>query len=373
MAKIVYLSDSLIPSKRANSVHVMQMCNAMAELGHTVILWGLRGRGKSVHSYYGTKGFTIKRIITPFQGSLFLHGLLSAVLAGKLSPEFILGRSQIGLYWAARFGYQVVFETHSPISAYSGYKRIFVEKLLRSRNIKGIVVISDVLRDLLGKELAVRNLQIPIHVAHDGASITSSVQSGEYNFGFSMEKIQVGYVGTVSKGRGIELIVSCAVSLPSIDFHLIGAQSEDIIKLGIDLKEIPSNLIFHGFLSPVKARIAREKMDILIAPYQNEVLIRSGKNTASYMSPLKIFEYMASQKAIVASDLPVLREVLTHEENALLVDPEDLHSWIQAIRDLSEDSEKRLKLGTSAMEKLLSHYTWEKRAQTIISKFKPLQ
>jgi glycosyltransferase involved in cell wall biosynthesis len=83
------------------------------------------------------------------------------------------------------------------------------------------------------------------------------------------------------------------------------------------------------------------------------------------MSPLKIFEYMASKKAIVASDLPVLREILS-ETNAILVAPDDLEAWKDAIRKL-KDNTLRKKLGSAAHKAFRSKYTWDIRARNVIS------
>jgi glycosyltransferase involved in cell wall biosynthesis len=90
-------------------------------------------------------------------------------------------------------------------------------------------------------------------------------------------------------------------------------------------------------------------------------------DVASWMSPLKIFEYMASEKAIIASDLPVLREVLTDGVTALLCDPDDVRSWAAALERLAHDPAERRRLGRSARELLLSGYTWKQRAERILT------
>jgi glycosyltransferase involved in cell wall biosynthesis len=82
------------------------------------------------------------------------------------------------------------------------------------------------------------------------------------------------------------------------------------------------------------------------------------------MSPLKIFEYMSSKKPIIASDLSVLREVL-NDENSMLVPPDDVTAWKEAIISLS-DAVKRKKLADQAFLDLINHYTWKKRSEKII-------
>jgi glycosyltransferase involved in cell wall biosynthesis len=83
------------------------------------------------------------------------------------------------------------------------------------------------------------------------------------------------------------------------------------------------------------------------------------------MSPLKIFECMAHAKPIVSSDLPVLREVLTDEVNALLCDPDDIESWVNAIERLRKDQDLRARLAERARLDFDTNYSWAKRADKI--------
>jgi glycosyltransferase involved in cell wall biosynthesis len=85
------------------------------------------------------------------------------------------------------------------------------------------------------------------------------------------------------------------------------------------------------------------------------------------MSPLKVFEYMSSGKAIVCADFPVLREVLS-DDNAILVNPEDRDGWVSAIERL-KDRNLREQLGQQAYQDFLEHYTWKKRAAKVLEKF----
>ena len=88
---------------------------------------------------------------------------------------------------------------------------------------------------------------------------------------------------------------------------------------------------------------------------------------ARYTSPLKLFEYMAAACAIVASDLPGWSDVLQNGETALLVPPDDIVAWSDAINSLRNDSELREHLGRNARERALAKYTWSQRAEAILS------
>jgi glycosyltransferase involved in cell wall biosynthesis len=92
-------------------------------------------------------------------------------------------------------------------------------------------------------------------------------------------------------------------------------------------------------------------------------------NTASaisdrYTSPLKLFEYLAMGRAIVASDLPSIREVLTDGVTASLVPSGDPVALAGALRALANDPARAAALGAEA-RRLAPRYTWSARAATI--------
>jgi glycosyltransferase involved in cell wall biosynthesis len=109
-------------------------------------------------------------------------------------------------------------------------------------------------------------------------------------------------------------------------------------------------------------------MDILLSPTQHKMGIAGGATTSSeWTSPLKLFEYMASGKAIIASDLPAIREVIDSGVNGLLVAPDDIDAWAKSLRRLESDPKLRSSLGHCAFKTVIKKYTWKRRAQKVIS------
>lgn len=108
-------------------------------------------------------------------------------------------------------------------------------------------------------------------------------------------------------------------------------------------------------------------MDILLAPYQKEISVAGGgKLSYEWISPLKIFEYMSSGKAIMTSDLPALREVLKHKYSAILCRSNDTDDWANSLKSLNDDESKRKEIGANARKEFLSKYTWGSRAKKIL-------
>ena len=108
------------------------------------------------------------------------------------------------------------------------------------------------------------------------------------------------------------------------------------------------------------------KMDVLVMPYQQMVSIGPvNSDTSKWMSPLKMFEYMASKVTIISSDLPVLREVLSDSVNCLMVKCDDVNAWCRALKSLQSDALLRKKLSDQAFADVINKYTWDMRASKI--------
>lgn len=360
--KILYLSDAIIPSQAANSVHVVKMCEAFGSLGHEVILVGIKGSSDhDVHSYYGVSpNFRVLCNGFPrLYGFLFWHAVYSLYWFLKFKPDFVFGRSFFSVWLVSGFSRNISFESHDPFHSLPFHFKIAYKRIVNAKSFKRLVVISEALKKIVLQEI---NLdQNKVLALHDGATLHSNDTAIELPG--RKDNLRVGYVGSINKGRGIELLISAAFRLPDVDFYIVGGTKEDA-RTKLTILDFPLNMFFCGFVAPSDTQCYMRACDVLVAPYQPNTQIRSGKNTSGYMSPLKIFEYMAVSKAILSSDLPVLREVLD-EDCAVLVDPTDVDKWVEALERL-RSTELRDKLASQAFDKFEKHYTWKSRAQDIL-------
>jgi glycosyltransferase involved in cell wall biosynthesis len=119
------------------------------------------------------------------------------------------------------------------------------------------------------------------------------------------------------------------------------------------------NIKMIPFQPPALAPKFQQAADVLIVPN-----ISASDDSSYYTSPLKLFQYMAAGRPIVASDLPSLRTVL-NSENAYLVRPDDPHALAQGIRDALSDHQESTRRTERAREEV-KQYTWEKRADRIL-------
>ncbi len=373
--KIAYVMASHVPSKNANSVHVMKMCQSMARLGHEVTLYSIYVGGVSesgvedVFAYYGVdKCFRIEPISFPRVVRLmkyrFAYQAISKVL--KWKPDVVYLRGVLAAFILnGRSDIPFILESHGPVLESGKWQNQWMlKRLIKSKQLKQFVVITEALKKIYEKDPDFKKADIDTTVLADGSDVVPDFFPLS-NFKLRREALQVGYFGHLYQGRGIDIILQVARLLPKFDFHIVGGKHKDIAHWREEAKGV-DNVKFHGHVSPGEVYKYRNSCDILLAPYQHKVYVAGGhQESAQYMSPLKVFEYMASKKAIVCSDMPVLREVLS-ETNAMMVKPDDAQQWAGAISKL-EDAELRKNLADRAYQGFIENYTWDQRAQAALN------
>ncbi len=364
--KLIYILPSEIPSRQANTIQVMRMCEAFASQGHEVKLLcpnNSADRSDNVFSYYGVKeNFSIQWLPwRPLNGYQFT---IAAALTARLNKaDLVYGRSIAGCYFSTLLGLDVVYESHVPADDIHPITDKLFPLLLRSSNLRGLVVITNALKEYYNTHY---NLQKAIHVVPDAASFHNGEPIAEIS---RNKKQQVGYVGHLYRGKGVGLITDLAQEVAEASFHIVGGTETDIQRWQERTKTIP-NIIFHGHVSPARVEDYLTSFDVVLAPYQREVEGTGGDtNLSQWMSPLKLFEYMAAGKPIVCSDLPVLREVLTDGENALLCSPDNVKEWAESLRELQTNQRLREDLASNARADFEEHYSYKARATKLLEIF----
>ena len=116
------------------------------------------------------------------------------------------------------------------------------------------------------------------------------------------------YSGSFVEGKGIEVIKKLAYELPQFKFHLYGnVKTYD----NFENNNFPKNMIFKGFVPYNILTKKIENYKILLMPYSKKIrVLIKNTNVENYFSPLKMFDYMASGKIIIASDLKVYKHIL---------------------------------------------------------------
>ena len=370
--RIVYISDSAIPSSSPNSVHVMKMCQAFSDLGHEVTLVAKKTTAclknvKDVHDFYAVKKNFKVRIYPSiaFRGSGMFYNVSLAWRAFGISADLIYTRSITAAFFFLAFRRPVVFEVHEPYEGKGSRLKKMFRFIAYNKRLRKLVVISEALKSYYKKEFSLRDDLI--FVSHDGADPFPPASPIIIN-----DQFKVGYVGSLLVGKGMEILIPLAKRCPQVEFHVVGGNEKQIHECSQKSGNI-KNLIFHGFKTQNELPSYIISFDAVIAPYSSYVKVSNkegANNLALWMSPLKIFEYMSANKPIIASRLGVITEILQHEKNALLCDPEDLKEWEIAIHRLRDEVGLRKELARNALTNFARHHTWRNRVERILEVLK---
>ncbi|MEW2404816.1 glycosyltransferase family 4 protein [Streptomyces griseoviridis] len=371
--RIAYLHGGSIPSFFANGVHVMRMCDAFTDAGHDVTLYSLPGTytDQDPYTYYGVRHrFPIRLVPAPDytpDGYRRRGEDIRDLLTGDAVPDLLYARDPHTLAVTADLA-PFVYEVHQlRRDLPDGAERA----LLSHPRLARIVVVTHALAHDL--RAAYPDLgTLPIEVAPDCADPPdAATTAGPPPLPGRPDAPTIGYVGHLYDGRGIDLIIELAGLLPAFDFHLVGGTTEDRARWEESCPH--PNLYFHGHRPPSELHRYFPLFDVVLAPHQPKVYTWGRLDEIGrWTSPMKLFEYMAHGRAIVASDLPVLREVLQDRVNCLLRPSDAPQAWADALTELIADPRLRASLGDEARRQFLARYTWRHRADQVLAGLGPL-
>ncbi len=224
------------------------------------------------------------------------------------------------------------------------------------RNAKGLIALTPLLIDDIRQAYGI---ETPAVVAPDGVDLEQArapVSIPPHTTPWLL------YLGSLHPWKGVETLIR---ALPHVkrpaELHIVGGNEQRIAELRKLAEElnVALRVVFHGPVEPGRRFEYIHQADICLLPLTDTGL--GGR----YTSPLKLFEYMAAGKAIVASDLPSMRQVLTPEQDALLVPTGEPEAFARAIEQLLENPDLRLELGSAAATRANS-FTWRNRSESIL-------
>jgi glycosyltransferase involved in cell wall biosynthesis len=371
MARILQIAGvaSRIPSLSANSIQVMRMADAFSGLGHQVKLVVPHGKGPLAggdvadpHAFYGVEPrFAIERVWTPGIGRIGVLAFAWAArtIAARGDFDIIFCRNSLASLLLARAGIHHLFEAHHYRLA--GRVDHWHLPALRTPYVERLVLLSSALEAPFAAHGVATGKML---VAPDGVAdgwldeppANEAVALARSRLGAGEETPLSLYVGSLGPLKGINTLIAAAHRLPEQSFAVVGGPSGEQVDEYRHLAG--ANVRFTGPVPPVEVPPLLAAADCLVLPH-------SSASARSHLSPLKIFEYLAAGRAIVATDLPATREVLTDGVNALIVPPDDPERLAAAIARLAGDPELRARLGEAARATARQH-TWSARARRIL-------
>ena len=169
----------------------------------------------------------------------------------------------------------------------------------------------------------------------------------------------VGFAGSLKPWHGVDLLLAAFARTATRSWTLLvvgDGPERDRLERQAGALEVSDRVVFTGAVRHDEMPAYVAAMDIAVAPYRS--------SADFYFSPLKLFEYLAAGKAVIASDLGQIATAIRHGENGYLVAPDDVLELSRALARLAVDASLRRDLARRAPEGLVS---WQDTAQRVIA------
>jgi len=383
--RLFSVADVRFPVERANGIQTIETCAALARRGHVVRLLvrpDTAVPARDPFAYYGVAPdprLSIDRIRVAGPATLRRITFLAGALARtrRTGPDEVVLTRDLGfasLYLRARRpgSAMLVYESHGFAPAVSGARPTMLTgaapptpakqaRLLRReawvwRRADGYATITKALADELAGRFGPRGA---LAVVPDGARVDTA---RTWTPRAVASPAVVGYSGHLYPWKGVDLLLDALAELPGVGAIIVGGHpgESDLPRLRdrADRLGLAGRVTFTGMVRPHEVAARLDAADVLVLPNPATAV------SERYTSPLKLFEYLATGRPIVASDLPAFREVLRHGENALLFEAGSRSALAAAIRTVIEDGRLAESIARGAFEAARA-YSWDARAERL--------
>ncbi len=386
--KITYIANARMPTEKAHGYQICKMCESFSmcsanqqmntsEANKVEVELVVPRRRNHIKEdpfkYYKVEeNFKIKKLPSIdlvgriqrlgfwMQNLSFTFSLLFYLFLKK--QDIIYSRDLISLWFLSKFKKNLVYEAHSLPNNFALYKKTF-------QKTKAIITINNYLKNYLIKKGI---SEAKILVAPDGVdlnifNINLTKEQARKKLGLDLDKKIIGYTGsfkTLNQDKGLTVILESLALLSEQDkilFIAIGGTKDQIDYYNelAEQKKIQRQVKLIQRVELKELAVYQKACDILLMPFPKN------QHYSYYMSPLKMFEYMASNRPIIASDLPSIREILDHK-NSVLVSPDNPQKLAKGIKKVLSDKNLAEKISRQALIKV-EKYSWQIRAKKIIN------
>lgn len=392
MTRLAYLTNSRLPTEKAHGYQICKMCEAFARHGIQVFLMHPQRpqreralQAQSVFDYYGIRPIFDVRTL-PSAGvrwrwlprpvaetGFFLHALWwsrsAAQEAARHMADVYYTRDTEAAYWFTRSGLPTVYEAHE---APRRGQRWLLKRMARRPSLQHVVVLTSFLKARL-IQLGFPDQKILILPDGVDVSLFDQLPGREAcrrRLGLPVDRSIIGYIGRFraqAREKGLPELVQAMARWPSSN-----GKEPLLLCVGGPMDAVPAYLALARragvqahwlkFVDRVPNRDVPywiRACDVVTIPWPWTEF------SAHFTSPLKLFEYMASGVPIVASDLPSLREILRHGENAWLVEPGNPAALTSGLLSVLNDAQVSGTLSAQAAHEA-TRYTWLDRAGAIL-------
>ncbi|TCH96305.1 glycosyltransferase family 1 protein [Roseococcus sp. SYP-B2431] len=361
-----------IGSRDGQGVHLEAMVGALRALGHEVKLVGPRDFDRAAlggeSRWVGRLRRSLPRAVAELVELAYAAPAAwrLARAAAAFRPDVIYERANLyhlaGSLVARLRGVPLLLEVNAPMAEERGRfgglalpsLAAWLERLVW-RSASRALPVTEV---LAGRLLAAGVARERVTVVPNGIHRSDFSDVGEAP---ARDPLVLGFVGFVREWHGLDAVlrgIAAWEGPPALSLVVVGEgpARPELERLARELG-IADRVRFTGLAERAEIPLFIAGFDIALQPA-----------SVPYASPLKVFEYMAAGRAIVAPDQPNLREVLEHGRTALLFDPDAPGAFWRAVQRLAGSAPLRERIGEAARDEvLLRDLTWEGNARRVIA------
>lgn len=365
LAKIIHLTSA---HPRNDTRILLKECTSLAAHGYDVTLVVADGQGEEAVNGVrvvdiGPKGTSRLKRMLKTTGMVFRKAMeLDADIYHLHDPELL----PVGLRLKRR-GKRVIFDSHEHVA----------------RQIMGKYYLAKWLRPIVARMyqafefFAVKRVDAvvaarPDVLEHFDGRTKCSV--GVFNYPMleelwaeiadeARDRI-ICYVGGMTRIRGLKELVQ-AMEFVNGELHLAGKISESDLEEELKTLAGWSKVVQRGFLNrqEVGSLLSRSALGVVtFLPAPNHMLCQ----------PTKLFEYISAGLPVVASDFPLIRQIIEEDECGICVDPSDPQAIAAAINSLLDDPEKARRLGENGRRAVETKYNWQTEERKLFALYERL-
>jgi len=370
--KLYYIANARMPNKKAYAIQIAKMCEAFVDEGVDLelIVPNFKSVTESITKYYELRS-TVRLIRLPAvdlylfgKWGYFLSGLSFMVsyslyllvrrLQGNRGVVYTIDMDTFSFMASVFLGMPCFLETH-------GGKAMTRMNTVFFKRVNGIIVINSIIKKQIAETIDFPEQKILVWPNGVDLDLFRDIAKEEARKKISLPKERkiVMYCGRFYRWKGLEVLVDAATKLSSDIFvYLVGGTKEDLVAM-IKEKELPKNLVFPGEKSYNEIPVWLSAADALF-------VLGTKYDTQSYYytSPMKIFEYLAMKRPVIASETPALKEVVSSRE-VVFYEPDNAEDLAIKINSVVHNLDSVNERVVAAWARS-NDFTWHKRAKDIL-------
>ncbi len=366
----------------AEGIHIQSIVNQLKELGHEVRVVSLVGEQTEFRSSQDAKESKWDKIKAFIPQPVYELAEIAYNLKGKsmlmsaikeFKPDMIYDRyahfSFSALWAASKTKVPLILEVNSPYSIQKRqWEKVYFPGLseMGERKIFNkaphIIVVSSPLKKIVMEYGVPADKITVLPNGTDVQRFNPALEVADLRKELKIEgKTVIGFVGILRRWHNIDKLIDILEKMDlkkqnAVMLFLGDGPSYRELKEYNDERGNTETIKFLGRIAHSEIQRYVALMDIAVSPH-----------ATPYSSPMKILEYMAMEKAVLAPDMPNITDLIDHDKTGVLFTPDDADSLKKQLVKLIRDSNLRQQLGQAAREKVIREFTWRKNAEKTVA------